>query len=200
MQQVKSPVLCFRPASGVYALVDPRTNRVMYVGQSIDAEYRFRQHCNPEGFDGNRAKSQWIDGLRRAGLAPRLVILREALGPDSDDAERELIAEYRGRGEAELNRADGGLAARSTSRGKLAHLDDWFQLGIKVKRAREAILEASRAALGVAGNGVADCEKVIRSLDAWKYRLEGAMSRAHPGRPDLSRVFYGPISTDKESV
>lgn len=185
----------FRPTAGVYALVDPRDGRTMYIGQSVDVEYRYRQHCDMRNADGNPAKHAWISSLYRQGLAPTLVILERVGWPDSDDVEQRLIREYKERGECEFNRAGGGMNNRSVSRPLNSHPDDWFQVGIKIKRARALLSEAIDDAGRLAGATEVDKGiKASRAIDHFKYALEGVMSRVFPGMPDLARVFSGPES------
>lgn len=80
----------------VYGLVDPRDDRVRYVGQSQDPERRFRQHLrfgqrlsdtfglrDPETgryqgnpFHGQGDFSRWLEDLAACRLTPELVILQ----------------------------------------------------------------------------------------------------------------------------
>jgi hypothetical protein len=57
--------------TSIYALIDPITHRVRYVGQSRNPELRRLQHVSRARFD-NQAVHQWIRGL---GELPGLVIL-----------------------------------------------------------------------------------------------------------------------------
>jgi GIY-YIG catalytic domain len=57
----------------VYALIDPRTDVVAYVGISFNATWRFSQHLKCDST--NRAKNAWIQQLQDEGLQPILKIL-----------------------------------------------------------------------------------------------------------------------------
>ena len=68
----------------IYALVDPRTSQIRYVGQTQNhPEIRLDGHLHKK--DDNKAKRAWIDELRRLSLKPVAVVLeyvptlREAL-------------------------------------------------------------------------------------------------------------------------
>lgn len=59
----------------VYALIDPRTQNVRYIGVSIDAHARYKQHVRNTPNSSTRAKIAWIDELKATGLKPILAIL-----------------------------------------------------------------------------------------------------------------------------
>lgn len=189
----------FKAKAGVYALVDPRSNRVQYVGQSMDVDYRFRQHVDPNVWDSNREKARWIAGLRSQGLVPKLVILSECEWPESDDVEKQFIRNYKITGQCELNKASGGRTDRGVSRLKNGHKDDWFQLGLKVKEARSLLMdivaESGRLA-GAKPMGVA--LQTVHMLDSFKARMEEKLFATFPEWADISRVFYGPTDPRKE--
>jgi hypothetical protein len=89
---------------GIYALVDPRTHKVMYVGQSIDIASRYKQHCGlPQGY-GLSGRSKWLIELRLLGLKPSLLILEEVKAQAVlTETERKWIHHYRTKGEAQCN-------------------------------------------------------------------------------------------------
>jgi hypothetical protein len=183
----------FRQKSGVYALVDPRSGRVMYCGQSLDVDYRYRQHVEGNGYAGNPEKARWIAGLRAQGLAPKLVILAECDWPESDDVEKQFIRNFKVNGQCELNKAAGGQQNRGVSKLANSHKDDWFQLGRKVKAARELMFEIVQDVGKVGGPKAASYAiEVMQSFDRFKARMETMLVRAFPEWRDISRVFYGP--------
>lgn len=47
--------------SFIYALVDPLTDRIRYVGQTNDLERRYKEHCTIFDFS---LKCQWVQSLR----------------------------------------------------------------------------------------------------------------------------------------
>lgn len=52
----------------VYCLIDPRTNKVRYVGSTANAGHRFINHIHS-------GKQPWIRELKQEGLRPQLEIL-----------------------------------------------------------------------------------------------------------------------------
>lgn len=104
------------PPSGVYALVDPRDGRVMYVGRSVDIPKRFKQHVNCR-WDRNRKKAAWIAELKKLGLSPDLEIIAKCNPMEAGEIEVRMIAIYRRMGQCELN-LDGGTRFIAPSKPK----------------------------------------------------------------------------------
>lgn len=57
----------------VYALGDPRTNEIRYIGIAHDVHKRYAQHLNSPHH--NPAKNAWMKAIKNAGLVPSLIIL-----------------------------------------------------------------------------------------------------------------------------
>lgn len=89
----------------IYALIDPRTNEVRYVGWAFDARQRFCKHIRLAKKERSH-KANWIKQLVQLELEPRLAILEEGTG-DWAFAERKWIAYYRATGLL-TNMTDGG--------------------------------------------------------------------------------------------
>jgi hypothetical protein len=197
---VSRVVRTFEATAGIYALIDPRTDRTMYVGQAIDIEYRYRQHCsnNSPYRQSNMDKYHWIEELKSLGLVPKLVVLEECNWPESDEVEKRLIREHKARGECELNRAVGGQGA-VIRRSQNGHKDDWFQLGREIKETRERLMHIVTESCRLAGGGRADeWAKVVSYLDRAKARLEAVLHKTFPEWENFTRVFYGAIEDDGE--
>jgi len=186
------PITSFSSTSGVYALVDPRTNRVMYVGQSVDIDFRYRQHVNPNNYDTNREKRQWIWGLKAVGLVPKLIVIAECEWPASDDVEQQYIKLYKSNGQCELNLAAGGKYSRAVSKGGNSHRDDWFQLGLKIRFINRLIWEVVQDLGHIDGAKSMDLMLSVRNrLSIVMSRLEDRLVSMHPDWSDITKVFYG---------
>ena len=62
--------------SNIYALKDPRTGEIHYIGQSIDPEKRFGQHLADTT---DTPKVQWLNQLSKLGLQPEMEILESSI-------------------------------------------------------------------------------------------------------------------------
>lgn len=59
----------------IYALVDPVTHLINYIGRTNNLYERWKQHVSGES---GQAKSDWIRQLRMSGIDPVLIVLEEA--------------------------------------------------------------------------------------------------------------------------
>jgi hypothetical protein len=77
----------------VYALTDPRTKKVHYIGSTLDVKRRLNDHLSNK--KGNAKKRAWIEDLKRENLLPALVILEDGLKePDVWVREAHWIQQY----------------------------------------------------------------------------------------------------------
>lgn len=98
----------------IYALTDPRTDEIRYIGKSVHGLARARSHLEPKRIatDSNLHKARWLRSLVGSGLRAGIVVLQEC----ADDAallvaEREWIARGRASGWQLTNLTDGGDGA-----------------------------------------------------------------------------------------
>jgi len=127
----------------IYALVDPRTKAVRYVGKSVRLSDRLRHHRNGRNNDDNPHKFRWLDQLKRLGLKPLVVILESGEGEAWVESERKWIMHFR-RTEAPLtNLTEGGDGAKGfiiseDSRRKMSEAKKGKPLSLACREAREA--------------------------------------------------------------
>jgi hypothetical protein len=93
----------------IYALVDPRTEEIRYIGKSSRGMVRPRQHSQAARLTDGTHKANWIKGLVSAGMMFRVSVLEELSEVASlDAAERRWIARGRSLGWPLTNATDGG--------------------------------------------------------------------------------------------
>jgi Ni/Co efflux regulator RcnB len=88
----------------IYALIDPRTSDVRYIGATTDVQRRLREHLRREEA---RHCSRWIRSLLASGLSPHVWVF-EVVGDGWQAAERRWIQTFRDLEMATCNIADGG--------------------------------------------------------------------------------------------
>lgn len=59
----------------IYGLIDPRTDEICYVGQSVNHKNRLKQHLIDKN---DTSKTRWIAELQSINLAPNIVVLDKA--------------------------------------------------------------------------------------------------------------------------
>lgn len=89
----------------IYALCDPDTEDVRYIGKANDVAGRLKSHLNEKS---TTRKARWIQSLKRKGLKPSTVVLEEVSSDMWEDAEIRWIAHYRSLGCDLCNHTDGG--------------------------------------------------------------------------------------------
>ncbi|MGE8178213.1 GIY-YIG nuclease family protein [Pseudomonas fluorescens] len=91
----------------VYALTEPETLVVRYIGISEDPELRLSLHLSNAqsrtGSGGNPILSEWICTLLNRGLIPRMFIIEETDRENSNALERHYIGFYRAAGASVIN-------------------------------------------------------------------------------------------------
>lgn len=99
MSEVEGPV-------AIYALCDPRTSEIRYIGKARKPDARLAGHLRE-----TRRRSplySWIASLRAAGLTPTIRVMAVCAASEWMFEERRHIAWARALGPALLNLADGG--------------------------------------------------------------------------------------------
>jgi predicted XRE-type DNA-binding protein len=90
----------------IYALVDPFTDQIRYIGKSVRPQERLTNHCN----DTSKTwRTNWIQSVLAKGNKPKLLIL-ETLENNAEwqSVEKEWIAKGRSLGWSLTNCTDGG--------------------------------------------------------------------------------------------
>jgi len=97
----------------IYALIDPRDDKIRYIGKSINPEQRYERHLHEK--ETNAGKVGWISGLQIRGMQPEMKILEVANEKNWKKRERWWIERGREFGWPLLNITPGGEGGRRTS-------------------------------------------------------------------------------------
>jgi len=90
----------------IYGLTDPVTGEIRYIGKSIRPIERLANHCNEVS---KCHRSNWIQGLRKQGLKPGMVILERINGDwPWQESEKYWISYGRKNGWDLVNNTNGG--------------------------------------------------------------------------------------------
>lgn len=93
----------------VYGLVDPRTEKVRYIGKSARGDERIKCHGRQSYLNDNTNRAKWILGLKRKGLTFQIKILEECQSEaEALEKERQWISEARAMGWKLTNHTSGG--------------------------------------------------------------------------------------------
>lgn len=90
----------------IYFLIDPRNEKVFYVGQTTNHNGRHKAHVRCATVEGfyNSEHQQYIQGILDAGLIPIMHVREEVWGKrDADIRERAWIVYWRNRGNVLTN-------------------------------------------------------------------------------------------------
>lgn len=87
----------------IYVLLDPRTDKVRYVGRAINPAMRLSSHLSFPKWDDTMPKQKWLRELVILGLRPRMFVFETVAERQSINRERHWILFYRAKGEADCN-------------------------------------------------------------------------------------------------
>lgn len=81
----------------IYALCEPDTDEVRYVGKTVSPNTRLAEHLYNETGKRN-PKTVWVQSVRKRGLRPSMITLEVVAEPDALIAERKWINHHLGIG------------------------------------------------------------------------------------------------------
>lgn len=98
----------------IYALTDPDTQEVRYIGKADNPQKRLNRHLGQ--FEPKPThKSNWIKSLLEIGKQPGVKILEEVDESEWQSSERKWINEYKSSGANLTNTTDGGEGGKTLS-------------------------------------------------------------------------------------
>jgi len=166
--------------ASVYALIDPRSHQLRYIGKALDVRQRDRNHFKQAKWERSR-KAAWMRELRAAGLRPDLIVIEECTPAESAAREKYWIARALWRGIPLLNMKHGGQGRINTSEETRKKISD----AVKGKGHGPEWRAAHAAALR--GRKASD-------------ETKAKMSRAHIGNQSAQKWNYTAIFPDGRRV
>jgi hypothetical protein len=92
----------------IYAIIDPYTQRVRYVGKTQHGmRVRIAQHMH-QAMTRKTGKDKWLYGFIKDGIMPRVRVLESGVGDEWPEAESRWIAHFQALHEPLLNSTHGG--------------------------------------------------------------------------------------------
>ena len=168
------------PNASVYALIDPRTSEMRYVGFSRDVLRRVRDHLTLSDRT-NTHRAHWLKSLRDVGLRPEVEVIETVERDAVKDAERFWIAYFRAMGCPLTNLTVGGDGNYGWQ------MPEDVKRKIGAKSAGRVVSQTTRSRMSDAHRG----RKVVhRDEEAWRRHL----SAAKMGQP-RTRGFTGRTHT-----
>lgn len=98
--------------SSVYGLIDPRTDHLRYVGQTVNLKERIAHHLIPSRLHASLPVSRWLRKLSEVGLAPDVAVLEEPEPANLYESEKFWIGYFKMIGCSLLNLHDHGPGGR----------------------------------------------------------------------------------------
>lgn len=187
----------------IYGLVDPVSNKIRYVGKSIDPEARLEQHIKDQS---HIYKTHWIRSLLGRGLAPTCTILEIVKpGNDWEASERYWIGKGYEEGWPLTNFTSGGEGLRDPSpevrtkmsaakKGKKLSEEHKYKIGAASKnRTEEYRLKMSKVMRGKRGClGYKHSEETRRRMS--KAKMGHSVSKET--RDKISKIHKGKIVSE----
>lgn len=87
----------------IYALVDPRTQQVRYIGQTCDIKKRYNNINAPSHSSKSIALNEWVKSIKSSGLKPIMVILQETTQDIAGALEQEWMIRFQQAGAKLIN-------------------------------------------------------------------------------------------------
>lgn len=111
----------------IYALCEPDTGEIRYIGKAVDVERRLRGHLSDSELArvAKTRKAKWLRSVLARGLEPVVQILEEAPAELIDEAERHWIARYAGSGRL-TNGTPGGTGGDTFTRNSPEARERWL--------------------------------------------------------------------------
>lgn len=164
---------------GIYALIDPRTQEVRYIGRSVNIEARYRDHlnkCDKKPYWSAR----WIRSLQELGLVPQLEILEQVEDRSTlKDREIAWIAYAREQGWKLTNLTDGGDGTLNPS--------EHHRQAVAEANRKRKFTDEMKARIGEASKGRRHSAETIARCKEAARKPRGPLSDEHKAKLSIFR-------------
>lgn len=168
----------------IYALIDPRTDEIRYIGKTVSPKRRLREHKNQRS---GAYCSAWVASLVEAGYSPAMRILEAIPNSDGAEAERWWIAEGNNLDWRLTNLTDGGDGAPGMSDERKQYLSQLFT--------GRTISDEQRAQISAALQGHAVSDETRQKIAASK------RGQSHPNpHSEETRLKMSTAHTGKKRI
>ena len=179
-----------RETTFIYALCDPRTDHVRYVGQSVKPRSRLSHHLKPS-CPTHLPITRWIRKLKRAGESPVQIIVDAVPRQMADDYERSWIQSFGG--PAALLNLDVGGNSGTPHKGR--PLSESHRAKISAALTGKPKSLEHRKALSVSRRGMKLSAAHVKSIaDSQRGKPKPAQSKA------MLKHYQKPEAREKTSV
>lgn len=169
----------------IYALCEPDSRTVRYIGKTVNLTRRFRDHVR-ESHKSKTYLGNWLKSVLGMGKVPNMVVLCETSEDLGSQEEIRYITAARAIGIRLTNATDGGEGMLNPSpetraRMGLAHRGNKYNLGRKLSLEHRAKISAA----GVGRKRSAESQERINAANRGRRRSAEArarMSAAHKGK------------------
>jgi hypothetical protein len=168
----------------IYALVDPESKAVRYIGKAKRLQVRIQQHPYRKH---NVRLFNWIQTLKAAGTRPEVLTLEHTDSESWSDRERHWIREYRETGHDLLNIAVGGDGIERLSEEVCQHLSQIRRLRKLSSEHRRTFVESGQIAAQTAEARA----RRIASLTGKPSPLRGRSIHSDASRERISKAHKG---------
>jgi DNA polymerase-3 subunit beta len=184
----------------IYALSDPRTNQIRYIGKANNPYDRYSNHYNSSR-DKNTHKRNWINNIRKEGLRPELIILDEVPKINWQYWEKFYISLFKSWGFDLVNYTGGGDGSTFSNNGSFRKGNVPHNKGVTCKE-DELWIQCGKSNTKIKGTSSEDYpiipsleegKKYVINAEDLKNGLSGVLSSVAKNdiRPELSGVFSG---------
>lgn len=187
----------------IYALSDPRTNEIRYIGQSSRGLKRPKHHMCPSSIKGghNPYKNNWLRQLKSLGLNPIIDVLEELISEDQlDENEQFYIAYFRSIGCRLVNLTDGGKGMRGYSLSK----ETRTKMSLSHKGKKQSSEHIANNVAANTGRKVSETTKAKISLAnsgrIYSEEMKIKLAISHGGRPfcdETGRIYHSQTEASK---